>query len=679
MGAEATSVSPGRSLRLIGLGLALVTLLVYLPVLHHSFIRLDDADYVAANPMVQAGLTWAGVKWAFTTYHANNWHPLTWLSHMLDWQLFGPYAGAHHIISVLLHVANTVLFFHFWCRVTQAVWPAAGIAAWFAWHPLHVESIAWASERKDVLSTLFFVLTMLAYQHYLAARPKSVPIGWTSLLHTRAGGMVVLLFALGLMAKPMLVTLPCVLLLLDFWPFGRFSDQRLDRRRLWALGREKLPLLLLSAISSILTYQAQRVDAVISLDQLSFLSRLGNAWVSYGSYLRKTFWPADLAVFYPLPAHVYPVHAILAALCLLAISLAVCAVLKTRPYLAVGWFWYLGTLVPVIGLLQVGEQAMADRYTYIPLIGIFVMLAYGARDLSAALRINSATIATCGAITMAGCLGVTYVQVNHWRDSESLFRHTLAVTRDNPKAHQILALALAGKGRTEEAVKHFEIALQLAPRLYVAHNDLGAILRAWGRTNEALQHFQAAVKLRPQNPVFQANLGLQYGDLGRWNEALDCYSAAIRLAPQNPHNYFLRGTANQILGRAELAANDFRTAVQRAPDDLNYALALIRLLAADPEARARNGAEAVALAERLHQLTGGTHAEVYDALAMAYAETGQFDRASATISRLLSLLPAANSNAFVDVMHARLKLYQAQQPYRATPAQSQTPAPAPAP
>lgn len=672
-----TAPEPKSSrLRPICIGLALLTLLVYLPVRHHTFVRLDDADYVAANPMVQGGLSWAGIKWAFTSFHASNWHPLTWLSHMLDWELFGPFAGAHHVVNVLFHALNAVLLCVLWQRLTGALWPAALIAALFAWHPAHVESVAWVSERKDVLSACFFMLTLLAYERY--GRSQLNPSGRTSLLTSGKGLTVVGLYALGLMAKPMLVTLPFVLMLLDYWPLRRYPGQVLHLQGLWRCMSEKLPLLILAVSSCALTYLAQRQEAVTSLEVFPLSLRVQNAILAYARYLGKTVWPVDLAVFYPMPTHFAVSQVLLAAGMLIGISIAVSRVVRSQPYLAIGWFWFLGTLVPVIGLVQVGRQAMADRYTYLPLIGLFIMLAFGGRHLIAAARLGKFAVGAGLALILVACGYGTFQQVQVWRDSETLFRHALKVTKDNAVAHGTLGLALAGKGLNDEAVQQFQAALKLAPDMPGVHNDLAIALQLIGKTNTALEHYQEARRLKPLNPQFHANLGLLLVQMGRYEEGLACYAEALRLDAGNPYFYFMRGKAHQDQGRSAAAAEDYRTALQHAPDDINCNLALCQLLAADPDPKIRNGAAAVILGERLNQLTGGGRPEIQDALAMAYAETGQFERAYVLLSNTLSQIPAADSNAFVGAMQARLKLYQARLPYRATPAQPPAASPPPA-
>lgn len=661
---KATTNFDGPRLRAVCLGLALITLLLYLPVRHHDFIRFDDVEYLSGNPAVQGGLSWRGVVWAFTTWHASNWHPLTWISHMLDWQLFGPEAGAHHLMNVLLHGLNTVLVCVLWFRLTGRLWPAAMVAALFAWHPLHVESVAWASERKDVLSTMFFLLTLMAYARHVRNQPATAGLRATSLLTTRTGWAVIGLFALGLLAKPMLVTLPFVLLLLDYWPLNRLPDRREVLGGLLPLVAEKLPLFVLAAVSCLITFLAQRTEAVVSLDAIPLSLRLGNALQAYGDYLIKMIWPVDLAVFYPFPVTVATGRIFLTASFLLGTSVAVAWAGKSRRYLGLGWCWYLGTLVPVIGLVQVGNQAMADRYTYIPLLGIFVIIAYGGREWLAALQINRIGTGFLACLPLVGCLYATHRQIRHWQDSETLFRHTIAVTKDNAVAHAVLGFALAGQGLKEEAVQEFQTALRIRPDMADVHNDLAVVLQALRRPDEATKHYREAVRLSPRNPLFIANLAQHVAQMGHFDEALAGFRAVLQIEPTNPHLYFLMGKAQRSCGQSESAIQSFRAGLQLAPDDLENAAALCRTLAADPAPEVRNGAEAVKLGERINTLLQGEQPQVLDVLAMAYAETGRYDLACATVAKALSLATNAGSSAVKIAMQERLKLYEANQPYR---------------
>jgi tetratricopeptide (TPR) repeat protein len=451
------AMASGRRLPLLlGAALALLTLAAYLPTLHNGFVNLDDGLYVTGNPHVQQGITGAGVAWALTANVANNWHPLTLLSHLLDCQLFGLDAAGHHATSLLLHLANVVLLFAVLRRLTGAVWRSAAVAALFAVHPAHVESVAWVAERKDVLSALFWLLAMAAYGRY-ARRPsvgRYLPVA--------------LAMALGLAAKPMVVTLPFALLLLDIWPLERLG---LGWKR---LAVEKLPLLALSAASSLVTLHYQRTSlAPLGLDPWSL--RLANAAVSYTAYLGKLLLPSNLAVFYPIPLAI-PAWKVAGAVALLAILTALAVrTARKAPWLLVGWLWFLGTLVPVIGLVQVGRQAMADRYTYIPSIGLFVAIVWGIAGLVGERR---AVLATAAAVVIALLVAGTWMQAGTWRDSVTLYRHALAVTPDNYLAHLGLAKALVAKGDGAGAAEQYRAALALRPGLIEARAGLEAVLHA---------------------------------------------------------------------------------------------------------------------------------------------------------------------------------------------------------
>src|SRR5436190_1589936 len=432
--------------------LSVVTLAVFGSVFHHDFVDYDDQDYVTENPHVQAGLTWEGVWWAFGEAHAANWIPLTWLSHMLDCQLFGLRSSWHHFTNLILHIANTVLLFLVFRRMTATMLPSAFVALLFALHPLHVESVAWVSERKDVLSGFFFMLTLWAYtkskvQSAKAEEPQSsidnpassaaVPL---SIIHTPSSifyGLSVFFFTLGLLSKPMLVTVPFVLLLLDYWPLERFqiTNHKSQIKNLVPLLLEKVPFFALALVSSIITFKVQRQGgAMVLMESFPLKMRLANATLSYSRYLLNAFWPTDLAAFYPMPV-AWPVWEIAGSLLILCVLTALALRhFVTRPYLAVGWFWFLGTLVPVIGIVQVGIQSMADRYTYIPLIGIFLMLVFGAVDLFQRQPEWRLGLGICGSAAVAGCALLTINQANYWRNTATLFEHALGVTTDNAVA-----------------------------------------------------------------------------------------------------------------------------------------------------------------------------------------------------------------------------------------------------
>ncbi|MGH7953147.1 MAG: tetratricopeptide repeat protein, partial [Limisphaerales bacterium] len=476
--------------RFFGLLLALITLLAFLPVARDGFVNYDDQDYVTENSVVQNGLTLAGIKWAFTTFHASNWHPLTWLSLMLDDQLFGLNAGAFHFVNALFHAANTVLLFLLLLRLTtprseikngisprqNSLWPCAFVAALFAWHPLHIESVAWISERKDVLSAFFALLTLLSYARYAQSRSKieNQKSKAGSANSTRDYFLALIFFALSLMSKPMFVTLPFVMLLLDFWPLRRISNSGFQISNVLRLIAEKIPFFLLTAISCVVTYFAQShpgENAVASLQLVPLHYRILNTLISYARYLLKLFWPAHLAVIYPLLENLRWMieMAIVAAIILAAISWIFWRTRRRFPYLLVGWLWFLGTLVPVIGLVQVGGAALADRYTYFPAIGIFIAVAFGARDLAIRFQFPKFILPAAAILISGACLIVTEDQLRYWRDSETLFRHALAVTKNNDIAHLDLGAALELEGKKNEALVEYHAAEKIAPERYQIH------------------------------------------------------------------------------------------------------------------------------------------------------------------------------------------------------------------
>jgi len=493
--------------------LAAVTLLVYSPVLRHEFVNYDDPDYITNNAHVKAGLTWPGIIWAFQSTDARNWHPLTWISHMMDCQLFGLNPAGHHLMNVLLHTANSLLLFLLLKNLTGAIWRSFFVAALFAWHPLHVESVAWAVERKDVLSAFFWMLTLLSYARYTQNKSK-------------AGYFLALIFfACGLMSKPMVVTLPFVLLLLDFWPIQRFNNSTIQR-----LFVEKIPFFALSLGSCLVTYSAQS-GALWSSGSLSFQFRAANALMSYVRYISKIFWPADLALIYPYP-HYWPFAGVVVAGGLLAILSAIFILQAKRfPYLAIGWFWFLGTLIPTIGLVQAGVQSMADRYTYLPSIGIFIIAVWGVNNLldSHPQKIKFAAFA--GGIALAACLAVTSIQLKYWQNSLQLFWHTIQVTTDNYAADDCMGNALENIGKNAEAEKLYVEAVRVEPDYPMAQFHLGMILLERGDSDEASNHLAIAAQLSPRNPVMQYDFGTYLSQHGKPDEAAAHFVAALAAKP----------------------------------------------------------------------------------------------------------------------------------------------------
>lgn len=654
--------------RTLCLLLALVTVLVYSPVRHAGFLVFDDSDY-AGDRHVQSGLTAEGVKWAFTTFHASNWHPLTWLSHMLDASLFGPNPGPQHFVNVLFHAANAVLLFVLLFRLTNKLWPAAFVAALFAWHPLHVESVAWISERKDVLSMFFGLLTLMTYVGYAQKSTAHNPQSTVRYITT------LVLFALGLMAKPMLVTLPCVMLLLDIWPLGRLrvftsiTEGRDSRVTEHETGNtkifiEKVPFFILTAVSCILTYLAQRTEAVMSLEQRPLGLRVENAVVSYAEYLGKAIWPAKLAVIYPLPTQIPAWQIGAAAVLLVVISAFAWAMRKRAPYVLIGWLWFLGTLVPVIGLVQVGGQALADRYTYFPLIGVFIAIGFGAMDLAARFRISTAALAAAATLSLGACLAATAYQLRFWQDSEALFTRAIAVTKDNAIAHINLGVALEQADHRQEALAEYKKAVEIDPNRFQGHNNYANLLAATGERQKAFNQYQEALRLNPNAELAHVNFGTLLSEMGRFEDAMREYTEATQLAPEDPRPHYLLGKACLRHGQSAEAVKHFRQALQLDANDFQTLTWLARVLAADRDASLRNATEALQFSQQANDLTGGAQPFVLDTLGMACAEAGHFQDAQAAAQKAIDLAKAAGAEKTLAAMQQRLQLYQSGQPYR---------------
>ncbi len=571
---------------LIALGLAILTLGVFWRVTGHEFLNYDDGVYAAENPYVLGGLTSQGLVWAFKTFCAGNWHPLTWVSLMLDAAVFGREPFGFHLMNLIFHLANVLLLFLLLNRMTHRPWRSAFVAALFAIHPLHVESVAWLPERKDVLSTFFGLLAILAYVGYVR-RPswgRYVPI--------------LLLFALSLMAKPMLVTLPILLLLLDYWPLRR-SDQSsvisnqsgkagpsTKHQAPWIFVLEKGPLFVLSAGSCVVAYIAQHASgAMANLDRIPVGLRIGNALESYVNYALKTVYPAKLAVFYPYPRSLDLFGVFGAAGLLIATTVLVMCAARTRPYLAFGWVWYVVSLLPVIGLVQVGAQAMADRYTYVPLIGLFIMIAWGIPELmvkwsngqtvesSSPINHQPSTINHClplivVALAVVAAFSVrSYRQVSFWQDNRALFGHAIEVTKDNYLAHHNLGVALFQDGDLEGAKEHFAKAVRIRPEHTPAQCALGTVLMQTGRPKEAMRHLSEAVRLDNNLSDAHNSLGLLLAAQGRPKEAIAHYEQALRIEPQNPDTHFNMAAALAASRELPQAAEQYAEALRLRPND----------------------------------------------------------------------------------------------------------------
>ena len=696
-----------------------ITFAVFGQTLNHEFINYDDNEYVYNNPAVARGVTFKGIVWAFTHVHSTNWHPLTWLSHMLDCQLYGLHPAGHHLTNVLLHTATVIALFLVLRQMTGALWRSAFVAAVFAIHPLRVESVAWVAERKDVLSGLFFMLTIGAYVRY-ARRPSS----------GARFGLVLLLFAMGLMCKPMLVTLPLVLLLLDYWPLRREETTV-------GLVMEKLPLLALSATFCIVTLFAQH-GAFQSTESYSLPLRFGNGLVTCLVYLGQMVWPSGLAVFYPYPFKGLPAwEAGLAAMLLAGFTVLAWGERKTQPWLLTGWLWYLTMLLPVIGIIQVGMQAQADRYTYLPQIGIYVAVTWLATEWAAKWHVGRVAIGGLMTAVIAVLMVCAWEQTGYWKNSEILWTHALACTTGNYVAHNNLGDDLLKKGRLDEAIAQCQTALEIRAGNAESHYNLGTAFLRKGRLDEAIVQCQIVLKMRPNDADAHYILGtafLQAGRLdeaitqcqdvlqiqpdyvearsnlgnallkkGKVDEAITQYQMALQIKPGYAEVLFNLGNALLKKGKVDEAITQYQTALQFKPDDANahnnLAKVLVQkgdvgaavpefqkalqfdpanpsiqnnlawLLAASPEASLRNGARAVELARQANALTGGENPMILHTLAAALAQAGRFSEAVETAQRALRLAEAQSNAGLAGALQSELKLYQAGNPYH-LPAQT---------
>ena len=627
---------------------------VYWPVQKYDFIYYDDPQFVAENPHINAGLTWPGVVYAFTQPAVGNWHPLTVLSHMLDCQLFGQNPGAHHMVNVAIHTLNTILLFMVLRGMTGAFWRSAVVAAIFGLHPLRVESVAWIAERKDVLSGMFFLLTLWAYtksrREPSARRSESratpperlkLPLSSTQ----RWFLLALLFFALGLMSKPMVVTLPFVLLLLDVWPLGRLASS--SPRQPARLILEKIPFFALAAICSVITLRVQReAGAMRFFQDLTLTTRLINAAESCVRYLGKLFWPTKLAIVYPHPAHGYflneqwPAWELGAAVLLLLSITAFCVLrLKRQPYLAVGWFWFLGTLVPVLGLVQVGEQAMANRYTYIPLVGPVIALVWATAEfLSARFGARqdgqpARNFATCAGTAAAGVVvalvWVAHVQVGYWRNTVTLFDYAISVTPDNPSAHFALGVGLEKQGEISRAMVQYRVALKIDPNYTKASYNLGQLFSKAGDSLRAAEYFADALRSNPNDLPSRLNFA---GCLQR-------------------------------LGRAREAIAQFEQALRQDPDNIQALNNLAWILAANPDPQLRNGPRAVELAERAGALSQNRVPVMIGTLAAAYAEAGRFSDAATAAERAAAVAGELGETEVAARNRELLQLYRAGKPF----------------
>ena len=680
--------------------------LVFGQTLGYGFVNFDDGTYVYDNPQVVHGLNLKGIEWAFTHSVAGNWHPLTVMSHMLDCQIYVLHAGGHHLTSLLLHAATAILLFLVLRQMTAALWPSAFVAAVFAIHPLRVESVAWVSERKDVLSGLFFMLTLWAYTRYaqdvtgdrcqVTGTEKAIrpPVMSRVTCHvSRFYWLVLLFFVLGLMCKPMLVTVPFVLLLLDYWPLNRFgaAANRFSIAR--KLVVEKIPLIAFSIAMCMVTFLIQQPDKEI------FLSlRISNALVSYSAYCGQMFYPVGLALLYPYPSHGLPMgQVILALLLLIAVSAGAFYWRQKHPHFLMGWLWYLGMLVPVIGLVQVGIQARADRYTYLPQIGLYILLTWTVVELTASWRSRRWVLGGGAVAVLAALIACARTQTAYWRDSESLWTHTLACTSGNSVAHSKLGHAFHDQGRmdeaiaqlekaleinpddaefhynlgnaflqqghVDEAIARYQKALEINPNYAEAHNNLGDAFRQQGRMEEAIARYQKALEIKPDYAEVHNNLGVVFARQGRNEEATAQYQKALAIKPDYAEAHYNLGNAFLKQGHVAEAISSYQKALAIKPDYVEVQNNLALVLATCPQASLRNGIEAVRLAERANRHTSGENPVVLCTLAAAYAEAGKFPEAIETVQHAIHLAEAQSDTTLAGALQSQLKLYQAGIPF----------------
>jgi tetratricopeptide (TPR) repeat protein len=615
--------------------LVLATIVAFEPVRHNDFVAFDDYTYVTQNEQVRGGLTLDSIVWAFTSRDVAYWHPLTWLSHMLDCQLYGLRPSLHHLTSLILHIANSLLLFLVFKRMTGTIWRSAFVAAMFALHPINVNSVVWVAERKNVLSTLFWLLTMWAYAGY-----------------ARRGGrgrylLTLLFYALGLLSKPMLVTLPFVMLLLDYWPLGRFRSEPardsggggrdkavaagIQISVLFRLVREKIPFFVLSLVSFYSLYSSVEKSAISVSQVLAPVKlRIANALVSYVNYIGKMIWPAKLAVYYPYPNAVPTFKATGALLLLVCISVLVILALRKKPYLAIGWLWYLGTLVPVIGFYQAGLwPAMANRWAYVPLIGLFVIIAWAVADLVVKWRYRRIVTALSAAVVLSAFVLCTRMQVNRWRDNSTLFEHALKITKNNAPMHNNYGRALLEKGDLDQAVFHLREALRIIPDLFESRYNLGKALLRQGKLNEAIACFTKALQLAKDSPPVHYNFGLALVKQAKYDDAIEHFAEALRIDPKYLDANNAMAIALLATGKPDEAIECFTKALQLGEDspDIHYNLGQALAMQAKYDAAIKHFAEVLR--------ADPEHLEARNKMGMAYLAAGKFNEAIACFNEVL--------------------------------------------
>ena len=660
---------PPRSKFIVSLFLVVMILATYRQLPTHDFLDFDDNQYITQNAHVHKGITYESIGWAFSITDVAYWHPVTWLSHMLDYQLFGLKSGMHHLMNLFLHLASSLLLFFVLNRMSGALWQSAFVAAMFALHPLNVESVAWVSERKSVLSTFFWMLTLSTYAAY-TERPS-----------INRYLLILLVFALGLMAKPMLVTLPFVLLLLDYWPLCRFNLKRPNKgshKAVTYLGSgfqrplvlriilEKIPLLALSGICIyVSSLSVKHLEIVISTASVPMKLRIANALVSYVSYIKKMIWPLNLAVHYPYPQTMPWWHVAGAGFFLVCVYVIALYTVKRKPYLSTGWFWYIGTLVPAIGLVQAGLwPAIADRFVYVPLIGLFMVVAWGAPEIIAKWNYKRIVLIVSGTTVLSAFMICTWFQVRHWQNGVTLFRHNLNVNQNNSLAHYELGNALEQEGEFTKALIHYSRALEINPNYAEAHNNIGHNLARQKKYKNAIYHYNEALRIKPTYTEAHNNLGTVLARQGNFKKAVYHFNKALENNPKYAGAYYNLGKLFANHGNMEKAILLYLKALELNPENIQALYNLSWLTATHEKEEFRDGEKALKMAEKLCNIVGYNQPLALDALAAAYAETGRFDAAVLTAQKALQLALVAGPKELAPGLKKRLQLYQEERPYR---------------
>jgi protein O-mannosyl-transferase len=682
---------------LISAALVTATLVAYEPIRHNGFVSFDDTSYIVENTQVKSGITWESIGQAFTKPHFSMWHPLTTINHMLDYQLFGLNPLGHHLVSVLIHIANALLLFWIVNRLTGTIWASAFVAGVFALHPIQVESVAWAAERKTVLSGLFWLLTMAAYIHYSKQPRLSRYL------------LVLLVFGLCIMTKPVVATLPFVLLLLDYWPLDRVrwahqskntKPAESNQKSIGWLIAEKIPLLAMSAFLSVMTYISQETGGIVrTLAKMPLDYRIANMFLSYIRYIGKMIWPSGLAAYYPHPRGTFPATTVVICALLFILTSVLCIyTARRRRYIAVGWLWYVGTLVPVIGLTQSGTQAMANRYMYIPILGLLIIVGMLGKDLLVKRpRLRSIAAISAIAVLLTGVI-LTRMQTRHWQNSMTLFEYALKVTKNNELAENSYGCALFEAGQINEALLHINKALQINPAYLDARNNLGQIYLKQGKLNEAIVCFKRVLDGSGATSQVYSNLALALGIQKKYDEAMKYLIKAMELEPNNPdiHNkmgmallstgrggeaithfkYVLQtntipaeayanlGSAYIQMDNYESAIENLTKAIELKPNNIGALNNLAWALVTVNDISKRDANRAIEYARRACELTGDKEAGLLDTLAVAYAAGGRFEEAKATAEKALSIAKSSGRKDLASEIEKRIKLYEAGQPYR---------------